>query len=205
VTETPELPADESDKAAIYQSLGCIGCGLVVVAIFVALGLTISRANKAFTNEPEGVLANLQAVVPCEVPAGYRPLNSMFREGDQRMAILAPTSYDGEVIKVDVPLLIQAWWWNQTDRLMNLTVLMRFWEDRVADRFGEVQSVELGDPRQVTVRGAAASADVRWIFCTKGKLRVVSVWLDDQTAIAFLGLDDAFDEAAMKEFLASIR
>lgn len=204
VSEASDVPADESGKAALYQSLGCVGCGLVVVAIFVFLGFTIFHASKNFSTEPDAVLATLQAVVPCDVPKGYRPLNSMDAAGE-RIAILAPDSYDGETITFDLPLLIQVWSWTRPEREMNLTVLMRFWEGRVADRFGEVKSIQLGDPRPVTLRGAAASADVRWILCEEGKLRLVSVWLDDRTAVTFIGVEEGFDDTAQAAFLASIR
>lgn len=68
-----EAPGDQRDRSTHAQLIGCAGCGGVVLSILTLLALTVFRSEQVFFDDPAQVTAALQAIVPSELPRGYRP------------------------------------------------------------------------------------------------------------------------------------
>jgi hypothetical protein len=217
MSSDPANRKDADDTAAktlaVYQGFGCVGCGSVVLIIFSMLAYTVWRADTLFLSDPEAVVATLQQIVPSEVPEGYRGLQGT-DSSELKIAILGPASYEGKVLKVDVPLLISAWSWpagSDADEAKHKDAIVAFWKGRVLQRLGEVKefrSVE--GALELDIRGQTLLAAQNEIVCESQTLRAVTVMLPSApgkgpTAISFLGLQGEFDEKGMRAFVSSIR
>ena len=79
------------------------------MGVFLLLGLTYYRSSQVVLEDPAAIEANLQAIATCEIPMGYRALRGADDDGHRRIAILAPLSFGGNTMEVDLKLVISAW------------------------------------------------------------------------------------------------
>jgi hypothetical protein len=204
---------DAARKIAVYQGLGCVGCGSLIFLVFSMLAYTVWRADSLFSSDPEAVVATLQRVVPCDVPEGFRGFQST-ESPNLRLAILGPASYEGQVLKVDVPLLISAWAWpgQSGEAEARRDEVIEFWKGRALQRLNEeVDDVKTTvDSVQLEIRGQRVAATESLIACKSETLRVVTAVVagsgdNEWVVLSFMGTHDTFDEEAMKTFLSSVR
>lgn len=127
---------------------------------------------------------------------------------------MGPATYEGQVLKVDVPLLISAWSWpgKTASPAARRDEVIEFWKGRALQRLNEeVDDVKTAvDSVQLEIRGQPIRATESLIVCKSETLRVVTAVLPassdrELVVFSFMGVQGTFDETTLKTFLASVR
>lgn len=207
-----EAPGDQRDRSTHAQLIGCAGCGGVVLSILTLLALTVFRSEQVFFDDPAQVTAALQAIVPSELPRGYRPYRGA-RAGQQRLVQVVPESYRGDKVPLSSDLMIAAWSFppgtSATDAGRQA---LDYWTELVAKELGKLAAAKPKD-QQVTLplRGGTVRATQRELPGAGVPLRLIVVVTarapgdPEPVALSFLGAAPRFDRPALLEFLGSIR
>lgn len=198
-------------KVALAQSLGCVGCGLIILISFAFLAYTYVRATRIFIHDPLAVEANLKEIVSCSVPQGYHGFLGANDEGKLRIALLAPKTYEGTQIDVKLPLVISAWSF-PSERSVGARreEVVKYWHGVAQKSAGELKEVGAEESLVLVVRKKQRGATVQRLVFEEATLRLIVVLVprapgsDEQIALSFVGEGESFDQAAMDAFLASI-
>lgn len=180
--------------------------------IFLLLGLTYYRSSQVVLEDPAAVTANLQAIAACEIPLGYRALRGADDDGGRRIAVLAPQSFAGETMEVDLKLVISAWSFPaELPTEKRAAEALAFWKGKTEDVLGKATAVET-ESQTVTVRNAPLEAQLTTMTCKEATVRIVVVVAPrasatdaDHAVFAFVGDANKFDTVAMDAFLASVK
>jgi hypothetical protein len=211
--QAEELVAERSARGVLLQALGCFGCLGLVVAAFVLMGLAILRADQVTLTEPAAVEANLQAIVACSVPKGFRGFRGMHKEG-RRIALIAPHTHSGLKVPVAGRLTLALWTFDpEAPRSERAAEVMTYWRSKISDHYG--LGAEAGEPVgegiDLQLRGAPLHAQ-RYEFTRKGEvLRLVVAFFPrdpqgaEEVALTAIAEEEHFDAQALEQFLESIK
>ena len=232
VPPAAEGAQDPAERATWWQLTGCIGCGSMILLVFLLTWLVSGTLDKQFLSEPAAVEANLRQMVDAEVPPGLRGFRGFHSPGHpeiERIAVLAPADYDGQDTPVDVPLVISVWTfgpaWAPDERLSRMA---RYWEDTASKRFGDDPVEVVGArPTTLTARGRPVAAEERRLVVGEVELKLILALVpaaeegvdlapgrapspgaaspSGELGVAFIGKADGFDQATLERFVASIR
>jgi hypothetical protein len=216
VTSDAEAPAPTVPAPIARAQVGvCLGCGSLILLSFLALGYTVWRSDRSFTNDPAAVEATLRSIVDCQIPPGYRGFVGADVPDRQRIAVLAPVTLEGRRLKLDVPLLISAWTFppgTDTEQA-RADAVIGFWTTQVTDR-ELILGKKLHQTREVSelkLRGEAHPATKVVYECERVTVQLIYALLPrtpgspELIALAFTGDAATFDEEAVQAFLASVR
>ena len=201
---------DQRSRMTVVQLGGCLGCGSIILGVFLLLGWTVLRTDARVLSDPQQVEANLQAIGPCQAPAGYRGFRGI-NDGTRRIALLAPKDYGGTRVPVDRELTIGVWTFPPgvapADRKQEVVT---FWETMTREQLGHASGVlETSAPAATTttITGKPFPADQRFFTARKRlKLVVALVTLGErELGLSFIGREDGFDTKAMTAFLESLK
>ena len=207
----PTPPLETPPAATRLATGGCVTCGAIIAVVFLMLGLTYHRASRIVLEDPAAIEANLQAIATCKIPSGYRALRGADDEGKRRIAVLAPQSFGGDTMEVDLPLVISAWSFPPdlpTEK--RKAEVLTFWKGKTQSVLGDASAIVDGT-ESVQVRGAALTADTVTLTCKEATVRLLVVVAPrksatdtDMAVFAFIGDASRFDTEGMRAFLASI-
>lgn len=205
---SPELSARQ-EQFTRWQFGLCLGCGSLILLSFVLLGLTFLQANRRVQSEPPAVEANLQAIVRCQVPAGYRGFRGI-TVGERRIALLAPKTYGGTKVPLDRSLTISVWTFDaNTAADARKQEVDTFWVTKINELMGQRGATVEERETKVVLRGKTYAARER-VYTGRVNLRFVVAFVPREAgsgetmALTFLGAKEQFDQAAMDGFLKSI-
>ena len=203
---------EEAERRTRAQLAGCGGCGGVVLSVLVLLALTVVRSDRTFFDDPAQVEATLQAIVPCQLPRGYRPYRGA-HAGGQRLVQAVPETFRGEQVPLSSALLIAVWSFpSGTPVSQAQAQALEYWTQLVGQRLGAPAADGPADQAvELPLRGGAVAAVQRDLPGAGVPLRLVVVAAPrapggaEPVAFSFLGAAPRFDRAALLDFLGSVR
>ncbi|MGE0710160.1 MAG: hypothetical protein AB7N76_07470 [Planctomycetota bacterium] len=209
-----ELVAARTERGLLWQAAGCFGCLGLIAGVFVLMALGITGADRVTFTEPAAVEENLQAIVACRVPEGYRGFRGLDK-GGRRIAMITPHTHSGLRVPVAGRLTIAVWTLAPgTSRQAAEAELLAYWREKLSEHYGP--GVEVPAPKEVQgltlkVRGAALPAR-EWQF-VRGEehVRLLAAFVprapggEEEVAVAGIGNMERFDQAALDAFLESIK
>lgn len=200
---------EHRDQLTLVQLGGCLGCGSIILAVFLLLGWTVLRTDARVLSDPQQVDANLQAIVPCQIPPGYRGFRGINDEA-RKIALLAPKDYGGTRVPVDRELTIGVWTFPPgVTPAARKSEVVTFWETMTREQLGHAAGAletSAPAPTTITIAGKPFPADQRTLTARKRlKLVVALVTLGDrELGLSFIGREEGFDTKAMTAFLESL-
>lgn len=211
MSDFDEFQAEHPDEAKAGGSgflKFCLVCGCLVALLGVGAAVAgVALFRNMFFMDPVKVEQNLKEILPSEVPEGYQGLFGMSMAG-VKMSVVGPAGSLGQpnqklmIVVFQLPP-------GQDPELAKQQIQQQLQQQ---GRGAALQQVESEDQLTLTVRGEEVTAQQAVGVGNDGnKMRQVVLVLprakDDPTQVLlmFLGNAEAFDEEAMKAFLASIR
>jgi hypothetical protein len=206
---TPDPTEAAKARLAKWQFGLCAGCGSLILLTFVLLAWTVWHGDRSFTTDPARVEEHLQAIVPCQIPPGYRAFQGAYVPGRQRCAFLVPGGFRGERLDPRVALLVSAWTTPPgEDEPTARRGVVDFLVGLSGDRVGAEASADPAPVVSRRLRGREVSLERHTVRVGEEvfRLEVLSVpgGPGGGVHLGFLGREADFDEAAVEAFLASV-
>lgn len=208
--EARETLAARNERSLLVQACGCFGCLGVVIGVMVLIGLWVLQADQATQIEPAAVEQNLQAIVSCEVPEGYRGFRGFVR-GERRIATLTPHTHSGLEVPLTGRLTLSLWTVPKgTDLLPELET---YWRGKILEHYGP--RVDVPEPIEgtLTLRVRGEPVQARSLVFAREDERIQILFAtfpraagsEELVALTCAAGEERFDRASLDAFLASIK
>lgn len=208
------IVAARNERGVLLQLGGCCGCLGFVGLILSLLVWTMLKADRETQITPREAEASLQAVVPCQLPPGYRGFRGISR-GGRRIVLATPHTHSGLKVPLDGRLTLSVWTFQGADTpAERLAEVQAYFESKLQEEFSGELAPPLTAPLELRLRGRALAAQALTYTCGPAPGVEVRLLLalfprqagsEELVAIGAIGAAERFDRAALDAFLGSIK
>lgn len=222
VPSASQRPPDPPERGVVLQALTCFGCLGLILGVLGLMALGVRSNDQATRTEPAQVEQTLQAIVPCQLPSGYRGFRALER-GGRKVATITPHTHSGLEVPLTGRLTLSLWTFAPgSSREAQREELEGYWLEKLRDyarKTSKRPQVTLPEPERGTlaleVRGQPLEARTLRYTLGEGETSEEVLLLfarlprqaggSEEIALSAAASPRHFDRAALDAFLASVR